>query len=313
VAQISRSFVLDVVVGYAGMMALFLNPNVPPLLGGRCSLLILAMLITMNRFSGRNLGVGKLTTLVRIDYFAIFNALALLLALLSTVAVHMLARYGRVRQACEFDRALRTIFVFGLYPVTVIFFGTWLWQISIVGPAIFLISGLTIFISIVVGNAVRHELDLRRRHREIVERLRGLNPSEPESEGLLHEAFTLFDQDGSGALEADDLVRLVTVMYPNISAFEMGTAIKQLQGTHEAVTFPQFCMAVQQWDDKQFGGRSRLQVTNSLMACSAMSAAISASVASAISGGEQEPLTSTTAPQTAQPSSKEGVISISRM
>ena len=55
VGYMSRSFVLDCFVVIAGMTSLFLDPTIPPLLGGRCSLLILAMLITMNRFSQRAL------------------------------------------------------------------------------------------------------------------------------------------------------------------------------------------------------------------------------------------------------------------
>jgi hypothetical protein len=148
-----QDFVLDVIVTLAGMTALFLDPTVPPLLGGRCSLLIVALLIVMNGFKNRDLGVGHISELVRIDFFTLFCATLLACGLWATVAVHMLWRKGSIFHAREADWALRTLLCFGIAPNGFLFFYLWLQREGGLVPSIVLIVGLTLVSGVVAVQA----------------------------------------------------------------------------------------------------------------------------------------------------------------
>ena len=98
----TRDHLSGTLVVWTGLFALFLDPFIPPLLGGRCSLLIVTMLITINKMSSRNLHIGRVTYLLDVDYIAMTNVCILLVAVLSSVGIHVLNR----KKMIGFDKNL---------------------------------------------------------------------------------------------------------------------------------------------------------------------------------------------------------------
>ena len=67
-----------VVVGYVPVLTLWLNPSIPPLVGGRVSAHIFSMVLVMVKYN-TNLGLGILTSMIWIDafYLCLFCMIAL--------------------------------------------------------------------------------------------------------------------------------------------------------------------------------------------------------------------------------------------
>ena len=61
-------------VAFGSLLALWLNPTVPPLLGSRCSLSVLAMLVIANRDSAGE-DLGFLPYLIFADWFRLVQVL----------------------------------------------------------------------------------------------------------------------------------------------------------------------------------------------------------------------------------------------
>ena len=93
---IVRYFMSDTMVLAAGVGALFINPAIPPLLGGRCSIIIIAILATMNGSLNRDYGLNKPSYLIKPDIVAIINMGYLALCLVLTVVVHWQFRNDQV-------------------------------------------------------------------------------------------------------------------------------------------------------------------------------------------------------------------------
>jgi len=208
-----KQFVMDVLVVFAGLLALFLDPNIPPLLGGRCGVLITGMLITMNRLSGTKLGLGAVNYLICIDYFSICNLGILVGALSSTMTVHLLYRQQSLFLAKQLDAFLPAAF-FILYALIVFFFLLFL-AINPMAKAGIIAYWLIATVFYLIGMAGRLYMPYRRRRRaiDVGVRLVFAQPAD-ESYAALQALFGAFDRDSSGSLEQPEVRELLKAMYP---------------------------------------------------------------------------------------------------
>ena len=104
---IVKSIVLDVLIVIAGISAILINPAVPPQLGARLGLMMTSMLMTINKSARRDLGLGPIGYLMKLDYLAIVNIIILLVMLLETLVVHFLLGRKMSNLAGLVDTAFR--------------------------------------------------------------------------------------------------------------------------------------------------------------------------------------------------------------
>eukprot|EP00966_Prymnesium_polylepis_P143248 3306589-Prymnesium_polylepis.1 len=102
-------FLPGVLIVFCGLGALWLEPTAPPLVGGRCSLIIIAMLLIIN-ISLRGTTVRETNYVKWTDYASWGQILMLFSALLETLFVHALIIRGEQRAfALALDGAMRYI------------------------------------------------------------------------------------------------------------------------------------------------------------------------------------------------------------
>jgi hypothetical protein len=104
VAVVVGHLIPCLIIVFGGLGALWLDPTVPPLMGGRVGLMITAMLVVGNMSKSVQL---RLTTVMWMDFFSMAQFLLLLCALLGTIMVHYNLRNGHKARAVAFDEALR--------------------------------------------------------------------------------------------------------------------------------------------------------------------------------------------------------------
>jgi len=102
-----KSTVVDILVITCAFLALFLNPAVPPLLGGRFGILITGILIHVNKFSSWVSPVGVTTYPIFVDAFALINIAFITVALMVTAFVGFCHRQGLPSRAIAVDRFVR--------------------------------------------------------------------------------------------------------------------------------------------------------------------------------------------------------------
>ena len=89
----------------AALLALRLNPLIPPLLGGRFAGQIFAMVLIAGRTTiDLSPTLGKVTKLLWIDWFYSFQFITCLLSLIETTTVHHLVRTNRESLALRVDQ-----------------------------------------------------------------------------------------------------------------------------------------------------------------------------------------------------------------
>merc|ERR1719262_996338 len=76
-----------IIIAEAPLLALWLNPTIPPLVGARCSIHIFAMVLVMIK-SGQDLGLGILKGIIWTDEFALVQFFMILAGLFETIFVH---------------------------------------------------------------------------------------------------------------------------------------------------------------------------------------------------------------------------------
>ena len=83
-----QTLLLETVTTLAGLLGLSINPTAPPLFGGRCSILIVAMLININKANHEPPNIGAQNELLLVDFFVLVNVVFLMLSLMISVVIH---------------------------------------------------------------------------------------------------------------------------------------------------------------------------------------------------------------------------------
>jgi len=242
-----KAFLPDMVVTSAGMFVMFINPQIPPLFGGRCTVLIVAMLITMNRSLNRDNKLGKVSYLLKVDIVALLNLILLLLALIASIIIHYQFRNNNTRKGVLLDKALRFALPTLLFPGLMVFEYTFLANESPVGPVTFLVCWIAVCALGVVLYNVRLYRKTTMIMAGVVSKLTSLDLSKPEAADILREAFEIFDADNSGALDAKEGKKLLNYVNPKLSREDVFKAIKEADRFGTGVTEEDFHDMVARW------------------------------------------------------------------
>jgi len=245
-----KAFIPDMIIVTIGMLSLFINPAIPPLFGGRCSILIIAMLITMNSSLNRNNGLGRLSYVLKVDINALGNLGLLLIAMACSVIVHQMFRYEYTRLGVALDRAVRVTMSCIIFPGVQVFEFLFLASESPVGPAVFLIVYLITAITIVSLIFRRRVRAQSRKLKKCVEQLQNLDLSDPNASDVLRNAFVLFDADGSGSLDAKEGRKLLKYVNPNLSRELAAAAIREADRTGNGIAEDDFHLMMERWSVK---------------------------------------------------------------
>lgn len=242
-----KAFVPDMIVMCIGMASLFINPAIPPLFGGRCSMLIIAMLITMSASLNRNNGLGKLSYLLKIDFVAILNLAMLLLAMGCSVVVHLCFRFEKIRLAVLLDRAVRFTLPSLIFPGVQIFEYMFLANDDSSGPVTFLIVWLIVALTLVSTYFTLKYLKGERELRLMAKKLSKLKLDDPNTNKLLQQAFVLFDADKSGALDAKEGRKLLRMVNPGLGRQVVAQAIREADSTGNGILEDDFHEMINRW------------------------------------------------------------------
>ena len=163
-----KAFLPDLIVMIFGMASLFINPVIPPLFGGRMSILILATLITMNSSLNRNNGLGRLSYLLKIDFVALGNLVMLLTSVVCSIVIHQLFRFEKTRMGVMVDRAVRFTLPSIIFPGVQIFNYLLLANAKTLWPILFLCIYMPIAFTIIILYFYRkHVVDQRKLHKMV--------------------------------------------------------------------------------------------------------------------------------------------------
>ena len=190
----------------AALCSLRLNPLAPPLVGARFGIQITAMLVISVR-SQENLDdeIGRNTDMLWLDLFMFSQFAAVLSALVESALVHHLIRGGNDTFALLLDGIFRVLLPMLMYPACVIGFIAGALTandaVTITICACGILLPLTWGLLQVRRTFVQFEAGKTRLAAQLVDADES-EIDDPSDSSLLREAFTLFDLDKSGDIDA---------------------------------------------------------------------------------------------------------------
>ena len=244
---ILKAFLPDLIVMCIGMASLFINPQIPPLFGGRCSILIISMLITMNGSLNRNNGLGKLSYLLKIDFVALGNLIMLLTAMFCSIIIHQCFRFKLDRLGVLLDRAVRISLPSIIFPGVQVFEFMLLANDTATAPVTFLVVYLAIAFTGIISYFLKQHWDDRAKIRAMSRKLKMLSLDDPNAANILRDAFVLFDADGSGALDAKEGRKLLKVVNPMLSREMVAQAIRSADQNGNGIVEDDFQDMILKW------------------------------------------------------------------
>ena len=250
-----KNIIVLMIIIQAALVSLWLNPGSPPLLGGRFSVQIFAMVLVCLRMNkvGEDLGdlLGPVSTLQFIDFFYLFQFIIVLLSLCETAAVHQLCRIEKEVLAYRYDHVFRVVMPLVLYPLGTI--GMLVWA-AFEKPALGVgIGTMGIIMPILCGvrriNYIQKKYE--REKARIAVALAHATEDELDDQSdypLLQEAFALFDLDGSGTMEPNELRSVLAAMYPMMPRkHKKGALALQVRDVDGLVRFNTFDDTILAW------------------------------------------------------------------
>jgi len=236
-----KSLLAVVLIVYGGLLTLRINPQIPPLFGGRIGALISAMVIVMLQTNPAEKILGSLTYLVWADIFSICQFVVLVLALVASIYIHHLQRTGRAETGSDVDKVVRVSIPFVVYPAMVFsMLLSGIIQAAWTGALAFCLSVLC-----GIGLAILQVARERAAKRASVELLNTIEDLGSESaRPVIRAVFDSFDEDRSGEISQREMGDLMRAMFPRISGAAAGRFISTLPSGN--ITFEVFEMLVEQ-------------------------------------------------------------------
>ena len=242
-----KAFVPDLIVMCIAMASLFMNPQIPPLFGGRMSTLILSILITMNSSLNRNNGLGRLSYLLKIDFVALINLALLLVSVALSVSIHLCFRFNLLRVGLMLDRAVRMSLPSVMFPGLQLFLYMFLAQDSSAGPVTFLVVYLGIALALIITYYVCQFAKETATLAKMAKKLKTLDLKDPNAADILREAFILFDADKSGALDAKEGKKLLRYVNPKLGREKVAMAIRAADRAGSGIVEDDFQDMISKW------------------------------------------------------------------
>jgi len=227
-----RSILTFVIVVQAALLAMWLNPLAPPLVGARSGLLITAM-VGLSIRSNIDYGLGRIDYFVWADIFALLQFFVVCLALLETIYVHQLAISQQQAKAMSVDRVARVLVPLFIYPVLVIAMLVMGIAESIVVGVAIAVGGLLVFVILGLLK-VQYELTMRkRRMRQLMVELLSLDLQAPEAEARVEDAFNFLDLSGDGYLGQRELRPILRSLNPKLTRKQAAAILKSLDANQD--------------------------------------------------------------------------------
>lgn len=103
-----KQLVPTIIIAEAPLISLWLDPTIPPVVAGRASIHIFAMVLVVLRASA-DLGLGVLSSLIWTDEFSLVQFFVIFSGLMETIFVHCLLRFGYKILALSVDGVFRKL------------------------------------------------------------------------------------------------------------------------------------------------------------------------------------------------------------
>ena len=241
-SHVVRELVPTSLVVFTSLLVLNLNPMDAPLLAGRCSLTIVALLLVSTSMQQRQAEAWPYLTWTGL--WGLLQMLTLVLVLGETLYVHWLHRTGQPEACVAVDTAAR-LFAPMAYLITL---GSMLSLAHGAFDAAALIGALgALLIAALSFGYYRRQLRTRlvSRHRMLRKLASNLHDAD-----LLRSVFDLFDTSRTGVLEEVEVKRVLQAMYPGLlEAVPGGVRRVMREGPHRgAVAFEDFLPALEEWN-----------------------------------------------------------------
>lgn len=242
-----------------GMLALWLSPRAPPLVGGRCGLLVTAMLLVSNRLSNPTQIQDAVNYPGWIHIFSVCQISMLVAALLETMVVHQLLSIKQEALAMTVDETMRVAMPWFYLQLI-----GWLLLFAIIqdggGAALLVTVGFINFwftwisVSCVIRRKY-HTLKLMQRSALVkASSFAGTDEAgTPEAKAATKEAFTMFDIDNSGSLDHTEMVELLQALMPHFSKKRINQMMREEMDfpddhtMQEGTQFEEFLGSLKNW------------------------------------------------------------------
>ena len=274
---LTKNILILVSAVLAALCALMLNPN-GGLIGARLGFLMSAMIaISVRTTVDLTPILGRVTEMLGLDYFNLFQYFVVLISIIETAILHSLIRVGYLGVALRIDNVFRVMIPFVFYPVFLVCFVIGATTANAgLGAAIaagLFLAMVTFAVLRVINKHRTFEAEARRlvhllasatndeisadKVSQDLRRDRGLrrdrdgqvNPITYATNNmtLLEEAFALFDLDGSGDIDAKEVQKILTAMYPNIPREMKKEALSPCFKQGKALTLQDFDEIILGW------------------------------------------------------------------
>jgi hypothetical protein len=248
-----KKMLVLVMIVYAALLALRLNPLAPPLVGARFAIQITAMLVIAVR-SQEDLDdeIGHNNQLLWLDQFMFGQFSAVLSALVESALVHQLIRCGKDTLALLLDRIFRVLLPMLIYPACVVGFilGALMESdaVSFVAVACGIMIPLAWGVMRVRRTFVQFQASKTRLANELIDADESMIDDASES-SLLRESFELFDLDNSGDIDANEVRSLLNTMFPLMPIAHRKAALKlqSVPANDMRVRFEDFDDTILEW------------------------------------------------------------------
>lgn len=252
---IIKQLVPSIVISEAPLLSLYLDGTVPPLIGARASLHIIALLLVVTR-ANTDLGLGTLSSLIWTDEFALVQFFVILAGLVETIVVHALIRFGCKVLATSVDGVFRILLPFVLFPCLVVGFILK----GLEQQALFLlviVGGMLLFLSYSVARVLYMDWQIQRNRKKMVKKLKALKMesngsklTDKEVDQIMRKTFDTFDLDRSKKLEKAEVRLILDAMYPNLGRQQVAMAMKAVKS--DEIVYEDFAIVVEEWQKISF-------------------------------------------------------------
>ena len=252
---IIKQLVPSIVISEAPLLSLYLDGTVPPLIGARASLHIIALLLVVTR-ANTDLGLGTLSSLIWTDEFALVQFFVILAGLVETIVVHALIRFGCKVLAVSVDGVFRVLLPFVLFPCLVVGFILK----GLEQQALFLlviVGGMLLFLSYSVARVLYMDWQIQRNRKKMVKKLKALKMesngsklTDKEVDQIMRKTFDTFDLDRSKKLEKAEVRLILDAMYPNLGRQQVAMAMKAVKS--DEIVYEDFAIVVEEWQKISF-------------------------------------------------------------
>jgi hypothetical protein len=252
---IIKQLIPSIVISEAPLLSLYMDATVPPLVGARASLHIIALLLVVTR-ANNDLGLGTLSSLIWTDEFALVQFFVILAGLVETIVVHALIRFGCKVLAVSVGGVFRVLLPFVLFPCLVVAF-----ILKGLGQEAFfllvIVGGMLLFLSYSVARVLYKDWKIQRNRKMMVKKLKALKMesngstlTDKEVDQIMRKTFDTFDLDKSKKLEKAEVRLILDAMYPNLGRQQVATAMKAVKS--DEIVYEDFAIVVEEWQNLSF-------------------------------------------------------------